>query len=95
MLRSKEPVVLGVFAVEPKDANAPDPRPNAEEAPAEGEETFVDRGEIALKGLERPWELSGPKRFEEWPRGESDLAELSLLSGPVMDKESLVELQPS
>lgn len=35
------PGVLGVFAVDPKDANAPEPSPKAEEAPVVGEETFV------------------------------------------------------
>lgn len=58
------PGVFGVFAEEPKEANAPEPRPNADEALVEGEDTPVDRGEIALKGLERPWALSGPKRFD-------------------------------
>ena len=53
VFKSNEDGVLGVF-VAPKDANAPEPRPKAEEALAEGEETFVERGEIALKGLERP-----------------------------------------
>jgi hypothetical protein len=45
---------LGFFVVEPKDANAPEPRPKADDAPAEGEETLVESGEIVLKGLERP-----------------------------------------
>lgn len=57
------PGVLGVF--EPKEAKAPEPSPKAFEAPADGEETPPERGDIALKGLDRPWELSGPKRFDE------------------------------
>lgn len=48
----------------PNDANAPDPRPKADEAFVDGEETPPERGEMALKGLDRPCELSG-KRFEE------------------------------
>ena len=60
-VRSDEaPGVLGV----PKEANAPEPSPKADEALVEGEETPPERGEMALKGLERPWELSGPKRLE-------------------------------
>jgi hypothetical protein len=58
------PGVLGVLL--PKEAKAPVPKPKAD-APAVGEATFaVLKGEIALKGLERPpWELSPPpKRFE-------------------------------
>jgi hypothetical protein len=55
------PGVLGV----PKDANAPEPKPNAEEAFVEGEDTPPERGDNALKGFDRPpCELSGPKRFD-------------------------------
>lgn len=64
---SAVPGVLGVFA-EPKDAKAPEPKPNAEEAPAAGEATAeVVSGAMALKGLDRPPcdELSPPNRFEE------------------------------
>jgi hypothetical protein len=85
---------LGFFVVEPKDANAPEPRPKADDALAEGEETLVESGEIALKGLERPCELSGPNRFDEWLRGDSTLP-LSLFSAPDMDKDSLLELSPT
>ena len=44
---------FGVFAEEPKEAKAPDPSPNAEEAPdAVGEEMlFVVSGETPLNGL--------------------------------------------
>ena len=35
------PGVLGVFAVDPKDAKAPEPSPKAEEAPTVGDEIFV------------------------------------------------------
>lgn len=55
--------VFGVLAEDPNDANAPDPRPNADEAFIDGDDAPAERGDIALKGLDRPWELSGPKRF--------------------------------
>ena len=45
---------MGVFPDDPKEANAPEPSPNAEEAFAEGEDAFVDRGDMALKGFDRP-----------------------------------------
>lgn len=83
------PGVLGA----PKDANAPDPSPNAEDAPADGEETPVVEGEMELKGFDRLCELSGPKRFEEWLRGRSTRAPLSLLSVPDVDSDSLPELR--
>jgi len=49
--KSKAP--LGVFGVleDPKDANAPDPNPNALDAPAVGEEMEDADGDIALKGF--------------------------------------------
>ena len=60
---------FGVFAEEPKEAKAPDPSPNAEEAPdAVGEEILlVVKGATALKGLCLPWEepLSPPGLLEE------------------------------
>lgn len=49
LLSVEAPGVLGV----PKDAKAPEPRPKALEAPEDGEDTPADRGEMALKGLER------------------------------------------
>lgn len=82
------PGVLGA----PKEAKAPEPRPNAEEAFVEGEETPPpERGDRALKGFDRPWELSGPNRLDE--RGSSTLAPPSLPSVPVMDRDNLEELQ--
>ncbi len=45
------PGVLGVFA-DPKEAKAPLPKPNAEEAPAEGD--LATDGERALKGFDFP-----------------------------------------
>lgn len=51
---SVPPGVLGVLAEEPNEAKAPDPRPNALDALAPGEETPPERGDMALKGLARP-----------------------------------------
>lgn len=44
------PGVLGVLDV-PKEAKAPDPRPNALDAPAAGEEIVADDGVARLKGF--------------------------------------------
>lgn len=74
----------------PNEAKAPDPSPKAEEALVEGEEMPADIGDIALKGLERPCELSGPNRFDE--RGISTRAP-SLPSVPDIDKDNLEELE--
>ena len=80
----------GVFGA-PKDAKAPDPRPKADDALVDGEETpLPERGDIALKGFDRPWELSGARRFDV--RGSSTLAPASLLSEPVIDSDNLAEL---
>jgi len=51
LLKSNAPP--GVFGVleAPKDANAPDPRPNALEAPVVGEAREVVEGDMALKGF--------------------------------------------
>ncbi len=51
LLKSNAPP--GVFGVleEPKDANAPDPRPNALAAPAVGEARELAEGDIALNGF--------------------------------------------
>lgn len=59
------PVVLGVLPEDPNDANAPDPRPKAEdaEAPEVGDDMpDVLKGEMALKGFRLP--SAPPKRFE-------------------------------
>ncbi len=49
----KSNVPLGVFGVleDPKEANAPDPKPNALDAPAVGDEMEDADGGIALKGV--------------------------------------------
>jgi hypothetical protein len=51
LLKSSAPP--GVFGVleDPKEANAPDPRPNALAAPAVGEARELAEGDIALKGF--------------------------------------------
>ena len=64
--RSSElPGVLGVLAEDPKDANAPDPSPKAEDAPVVGEATVVVvNGEMPLNGLDFPLaEPSPPNLF--------------------------------
>jgi hypothetical protein len=49
----KSSAPLGVFGAfdEPKDANAPDPRPNALDAPTVGEDMELAEGDIALNGF--------------------------------------------
>ena len=70
LAKSREvPGVLGVFAEDPKDAKAPDPRPNADEAPLVGEAVVVVvKGAMPLNGLGLL--LKGPsappKRFAGW-----------------------------
>ncbi len=64
--RSREvPGVLGVLAEDPKDANAPDPSPKAEDAPfVGGVILFVFKGDMPLKGLALPpADPSPPNRF--------------------------------
>ena len=98
LAKSREvPGVLGVFAEDPKDANAPDPRPNADEAPVVGEAVVVVvKGAMPLNGLGLL--LKGPsappKRFAGWyGRGFSDFV-FSLLALFELDVErvSLLEL---
>lgn len=63
------PGVLGVFAEDPNDAKAPDPRPKAEEAPLVGEAAFVVvKGAIPLNGLDLLLKDPSPppKRFAGW-----------------------------
>lgn len=76
--------------VDPNEAKAPEPSPNADEAATDGEETVDERGDMALKGLERLCEPS--KRPAVRPRDESDFPEPSLLSDPGVDNESFAEL---
>lgn len=55
-LKSKAvPGVLGVLAADPKEANAPEPSPNAEEPPVVGDAKPPGvKGEMALKGFRPP-----------------------------------------
>lgn len=58
------PGVFGVFADAPKEANAPEPRPKALDAPAVGDETAGDASGMALKGFDFPCdEVSPPNLF--------------------------------
>ena len=87
------PGVRGVLVDEPNDANAPEPKPKAEEAPLVGEATFVVvRGAMPLNEL--PFELSPPKRFAGWyERDPSDLFDsFELLLELFVDSASLLEL---
>lgn len=65
------PGVLGVLFAEPNEANAPDPKPNAEDAPVPGDATLA--GETELKGFdfEPCEEESPPNRLEAKLRGGS------------------------
>ena len=83
------PGVLGVFAEDPNDAKAPEPRPKADEA-AEGE--LVEGVERLLKGLDLPCEEVSPNRRFVYDRGESTLPSFS---GPFIESESLLLLQPT
>lgn len=58
------PGVFGVLVEEPKDANAPDPSPNAEEPPVVGDASPpVVKGGMVLKGFLPPCDESPPNRF--------------------------------
>ena len=59
---SAPPGVFGPF-VEPNDANAPDPKPNALDAPVVGEATLVVEGDKVLKGFLVPCEDVSPCRL--------------------------------
>jgi hypothetical protein len=99
-LSTDAPGVLGVFAEDPKDANAPEPNPNAEDAPfGVGEEILVVlSGDIPLNGFDLPpLALSPPNRFPDGnARGNSILLRsLLLLIELEVDRESLLELLDS
>jgi hypothetical protein len=94
-LKSKAvPGVLGVLAVEPKDANAPEPSPNADEPPVVGEAKPPGvSGDTPLNGFRPPCEESPPKRFafEKVRWGWSDFS--FCCSECDMDRESLLVLE--
>ena len=75
-----ESLPCGVLG-DPKDAKAPDPRPNADEALADGEDTPL--GDNALNGFDRLWGVSVPKRF---PRAGGAP---SFLSEPLVERDNL------
>lgn len=88
------PGVLGVLVAEPKDANAPEPRPKAVEPPVVGEASPPGvNGEIALKGFRPPCDESPANRFPPGRLrcGGSDLS-LRLASDCDIDRESLLVL---
>lgn len=93
---SDAPGVLGVLAEDPKDANAPDPSPKAEDAPFVGEATFVVvKGEMPLNGFGLPLEELSPPNLlaDEYARGGSGLlTSLPLLLEVDVDEETLLEL---
>ena len=69
LMKSKAvPGVFGVFPEDPNEAKAPDPSPNAEEAPAVGEAILVVvTGAMPLNGFDLLLkEPSPPKRFAGW-----------------------------
>ena len=69
LLKSKAvPGVFGVLPDDPNEAKAPDPSPNAEEAPLVGEATLVEvTGTMPLKGLDLLLnDPSPPNRFAGW-----------------------------
>lgn len=90
------PGVLGVFAVDPKDAKAPEPSPKAEDAPVVGVDApVVVKGDMPFSGFALPPVVpSVPKRFAaEYVRVESGLVlSLPLVFGLEVDRESLLEL---
>ena len=96
--RSRDvPGVLGVFAVVPKDAKAPEPSPKAEDAPVVGVEMpVVAKGVMPFNGLAFPPvpAPSVPKRFAaEYVREVSGLVlSLLLLFEFEVDRDSLLEL---
>lgn len=92
-LKSKAvPGVLGVFAAEPNEAKAPEPRPKADEPPVVGDARPPGvNGGMALKGLRPPCDESPPKRLvAETVRWCG--SDLSLGSECDMESESLLVL---
>lgn len=85
------PGVFGVFEA-PNEANAPDPRPNALDAPAVGEAREVVDCDMALKGFRLLWEGVSP-----WRRVEGNIRSLEgrapLVEEAPVARESLLELE--
>ena len=90
---------VGVFGVfdDPKLANAPEPRPKAEEAPAMGDaKAPLAPGVRLLKGFDFPCDgASPPNRFEDVKvRGDSGL-DVSLLARDVDADLTLLQISVS
>ena len=90
------PGVFGTLLEDPNEAKAPEPSPNAEDAPAVGDATAPLPPDVsALKGFDFPCEeVSPPKRLvAEKLRGESVLkVSLELLLDCVVASVSFPEL---
>ena len=85
------PGVFGVLAEVPKDANAPDPRPKADEAPLVGEATLVVvKGVMPLSGLVLL--LKESKRLAGWYVLNPPFLPSSVLPLLLLESESLLEL---
>lgn len=90
---SAPPGVLGVFA-DPKEANAPEPRPNALDAPVVGDAKEVVEGDMAPKGFLLLWEELSPWRLPnvKFRVGWSVEKGPPLVEGTPVDSESLLVL---
>jgi len=94
LLQSKAvPGVFGVFEAEPKDANAPEPRPKAVEADVGDATALVVRGDIVLKGFDRPCdEVSPPPKRFELEKVRVGCSLLLSLRSEFMEREGLLVL---
>lgn len=92
LLRSNDvPGVLGVLPEEPNDANAPDPKPKAEDAPLVGDATFVvARGVMPLRGFVLL--LKESNRFACWYGRDPPSLLFSLTVPLALEIEFLLEL---
>jgi hypothetical protein len=87
VLKSKAPPgVFGAFE-DPKEANAPEPRPNALDAPVVGDAREVVDGDMALKGFLLLWE-----EVREEGNIRSLGGRVPLVEEEPVAKESLLEL---
>ena len=90
--RGVPPGVLGVLA-EPKEAKAPEPKPNAFVADVVGEATFVPPGVVAEpKGFLPPCDES-PGLFEKEPFREESVPAEEKGPWPGVERDSLPELE--
>ena len=85
------PGVFGVLADKPKEANAPDPSPKADDAPVEGDVTLVvARGVMPLRGLVLL--LNESKRLAGWYVLDPPFLLSSLGPPLVLEMDVLLEL---